>query len=282
MVRDMPSNRRSFLTLSGAALAAPAFSPAAAAADTATEPFKLGVASYSLREFSRGYTIKALKQLNVPYINIKEFHLPYRSTPDEIARARKEFERGGIQILGGGNIGLAKNDPADIEFHFQYAKNAGMPVIVCAPTAETLPIVEKMAIKYNIKIAIHNHGPEDKHFPSPQSVLKLVKNMSPLMGLCIDVGHTARTGVDVVESIAEAGARLHDMHVKDLKDMSARDSQCVVGEGKMPMVAIFKQLKKMKFSGGVMLEYEIDADNPVPGMQRSFAYMRGVLAGLRG
>src|ERR1700752_2083142 len=136
MVRDMPSNRRSFLTLSGAALAAPAFSPSAAAADSPMEHFKLGVASSSFREFSRGYTIKALKQLNVPYINIKEFHLPYRSTPDEIARARKEFERGGIQILGGGNISLAKNDPADIEYHFQYAKNAGMPVMVCAPTAE--------------------------------------------------------------------------------------------------------------------------------------------------
>jgi hypothetical protein len=29
-----------------------------------------------------------------------------------------------------------------------------------------------------------------------------------------------------------------------------------------------------------MLEYEINADNPVPGMEKSFAYMRGVLAGM--
>lgn len=276
----MAFSRRTFVSLPGAALAAPSFVPAATAGTA--EQFKLGVASYSLREFSRAYAIKALKQLNVSYINIKEFHLPYRSTPEEIAKARKDFEKAGITILGGGNISLAKNDPADVKFHFEYAKAAGMPVIVCAPTAQSIGLVEKMAIQYNIKVAIHNHGPEDKNFPTPQSVLKLVKNMHPNMGLCIDIGHTTRTGVDVVEAIAEAGSRLHDMHVKDLRDLMGKDTQCVVGEGKMPIVAIFQQLKKMNFSGGVMLEYEIEADNPVPGMQRSFAYMRGVLAGLKG
>ena len=30
----------------------------------------------------------------------------------------------------------------------------------------------------------------------------------------------------------------------------------------------------------IHLKYEIDADNPLPGMKQSFAYMRGVLAGL--
>jgi len=254
--------------------------PSAAAAST--DSFKLGVASYSLREFGRALAIKSVKQIGTPYINIKEFHLPYRSTPEEMAKGKADFAKAGLQILGGGTIGLTKNDAADIRGYFQYAKAAGMPLIVAAPSAETLPLVEKAAIEFNIKVAIHNHGPEDKHFPTPQSVLKLVKNMSPLMGLCIDVGHTARTGVDVVESIAEAGPRLLDMHIKDLRDMKEKGSQCIVGEGAMPVVAIFKQLKKMNYTGGVMLEYEIDADNPVPGMIRSFAYMRGVIAGMRG
>jgi len=110
----------------------------------------------------------------------------------------------------------------------------------------------------------------------------VVKNMDPRVGLCIDVGHTARTGVDVVQSIAEAGPRLLDMHIKDLRSLSDKDSQCRVGEGAMPVVAIFKQLKKMKYQGMVNLEYEIDAENPLPGMIQSFAYMRGVLDGLRG
>lgn len=276
----MSHSRRSFFAATGAGLAASSMAPAAPAVNQPTESFKLGVASYSFREFSRSLAIKSMKTLGVKYINIKEFHLSYKSTPEEIKKARAEFEKAGITILGGGNISMT--DPAELRHSFEYAKAAGMPVIVCAPTAETMPMVEKLAVEFNIKIAVHNHGPEDKHFPTPQSVLKAVKNMSPLMGLCIDIGHTSRTGVDIVESIAEAGPRLHDMHVKDLRDPMNKDSQCVVGEGALPIVNIFKQLKKMNFSGGVMLEYEIEADNPVPGMQRSFSYMRGVLAGLRG
>ncbi|MBL8228968.1 MAG: sugar phosphate isomerase/epimerase [Bryobacterales bacterium] len=266
----------------GGAAMAPLPTSLAFAKEAPQEGFKLGVASYSLRQFSRSLAIKMVKQLGTPYINIKEFHLLYRSTPDELAKGRAEFEKAGLKITGGGTINLQKNDESDIRFHFEYAKAAGMPLIVAAPSAAALPLIEKMAIKHDIKVAIHNHGPEDKHFPTPQSVLKLVKNMDPRMGLCIDIGHTTRTGVDVVESIAEAGPRLLDMHVKDLKDLMGKDSQCVVGEGAMPIVAIFKQLKKMNFGGAVMLEYEIDADNPLPGMQRSFSYMRGVLAGLRG
>ncbi|MCC6393100.1 MAG: sugar phosphate isomerase/epimerase [Bryobacterales bacterium] len=277
----MKISRRSLLAMSGAAMAGQSVKLSASVADSFTDGFKLGVASYSFREFSRSLAIRMTKQIGTPYINIKEYHLSYRSTPEEIAKARSEFQKAGLTILGGGNISLSKNDEAELRHYFEYAKAAGMPVMVCAPTKETLPIVEKLAIEYNIRMAIHNHGPEDRHFPTPQSVLKEIRNMHPLMGLCIDAGHTARTGVDVVESIAEAGSRLHDMHIKDLRDPKEKGSQCIVGDGALPIPAIFKQLKKMKYTAGVMLEYEIDADNPLPGMQRSFSYMRGVLAGMK-
>lgn len=254
--------------------------PASAAA--AAEDIKLGVASYTLREFSRAHAIRLLKKLGTSYVNIKEFHLPYRATREEQAKGRADFEKAGLKILGGGTIYMQKNDEADVKFYFDYAKACGMPLMVIGPSAESIGLIEKYAIKYDIKIALHNHGPEDKHIPTPQSALKLIKNMDPRMGLCIDVGHTTRTGTDVVEAIAEAGPRLLDMHIKDLKDLMGKDSQCAVGDGKMPVVAIFKQLKKMNYQGAVMLEYEIEGDNPLPGMQKSFAYMRGVLAGLRG
>ncbi|MDQ2949549.1 MAG: sugar phosphate isomerase/epimerase [Acidobacteriota bacterium] len=243
---------------------------------------KLGVASYSFREFQRKLAIEDTKKLNVSYINIKDVHLPLNSTPDEIAKARKEFDKAGLTILGGGNITFAKTDEADIRHKFEYAKAAGMPLIVCAPTHEILPKMEKYVKEYNIKIAVHNHGPEDKNFPTPQSVLEAVKNMDPRCGLCMDIGHSARTGVDVVKSVHEAGSRLLDMHVKDLADLKNKDSQVPVGDGAMPIVAIFKELKQMNYQGGVMLEYEVQGDDPLPGMQKSFAYMRGVLAGLRG
>jgi sugar phosphate isomerase/epimerase len=252
-----------------------------AAAEPTPGGFKLGVASYSLRKFNRAAAISMIKQLRTPYVNIKEFHLPIRSTPAEVVAGRKEFEDAGLIILGGGNISFQKDDEDDFRHKFEYAKLAGMPVIVCAPTAQTLPKLEKYVKEYNIKLAIHNHGKTDKHFPSPQSVLKAVDGMDPRCGLCIDVGHTAEYGVDVVQSIRESGPRLHDLHIKDLRDMSDAETQVPVGEGRMPVAAIFRELVRMKYGGGVMLEYEADENDPLPGMAKSFAYMRGVLAGMQ-
>jgi sugar phosphate isomerase/epimerase len=276
----MKTSRRSFLAASAGAVALSGTASSAIVDDP--NDFKLGVATYSLRKFSRAQAIAMLKQMHVKYVNIKEFHLPVDSTPDEIKAGRKEFEDVGFIIEGGGNVSFSKDDDQDIRHKFEYAKFAGMPIIVCAPTHVTLPKLEKFVKEYDIKIAVHNHGPEDKQFPTPQSVLEVVKNMDPRCGLCIDCGHTARTGVDLVESIREAGPRLLSMHIKDLADSKTRDSQCDVGEGILPIVGIFKQLHKMRYTGGVMLEYEIHEDDPLMGMQKSLSYMRGVMAGLRG
>jgi len=244
--------------------------------------FKLGIASYSFRKFNRAQAIEMAKQLGTPYLNVKDFHLKLDSTPEEIDAAKKEFQDAGIILVGCGNVSFNKDDEADMRQKFEYAKRAGFPLIVCAPTAVTLPKLEKLVKEYDIKIAVHNHGPEDKNFPTPQSVLKIVKDLDPRCGLCIDIGHTSRTGVDIVESIAEAGPRMLDMHVKDLADTKVRESQVDVGDGKLPFPQIFMQLIKMKYSGCVNLEYEIHDANPMPGMQKSFSYMRGVLAGIQG
>jgi sugar phosphate isomerase/epimerase len=274
------TSRRTFL---GASLALLAGSRSGFSASTEDpHEFKLGIATYSLRKFSRQQAIAMLKQMKVKYIDIKDFHLPLSASPDEIRAGRKEFEDGGFVIEGGGNISFAKDDEQDIRSKFEYAKLAGMPIIVCAPTHVTLPKLEKFVKEYNIKIAVHNHGPEDPHFPTPQSVLEVVKNMDPRCGLCIDIGHTSRTGVDILESIRAAGPRLHSMHVKDLADSKVKESQCDVGDGVLPIVAIFKQLHRMNYTGGVMLEYEIHENDPMMGMQKSLSYMRGVMAGLRG
>ena len=275
----MELNRRGFLATAGLAGLA---GPGASSAAEVTPGFKLGVASYSLREFSRALAIRCIQQLGTPFVSVKEFHLPYRSSPQELEAGRQEFARAGLTIMSGGNISLSKDDPSDIRRYFEYARMCGMPMIVCAPTHSNLATIEKFVREYNIRIAIHNHGPEDPQFPTPQSVLAVVRNMDPRCGLCMDVGHAARAGANVVESIAEAGARLFDMHIKDLRTFEPHAVQCDVGEGIMPVVGIFKQLQKIGYQGCVNLEYEINGDNPLPGMQISFSYMRGVLAGLKG
>ncbi len=243
--------------------------------------FRLGVATYSLRGFLRPKAIEMLKVLDVESISLKEFHAKIKSDPAEWAQARKDCEAAGLRIASVGNITMTVDNDEEIELNFKYAQALGADGIVMAPTVAVLPRIEKYVKKYNIKAMIHNHGPEDKNFPTPQSVLDAVKNMDERMGCCIDVGHTVRTGADVLESIKSAGKRLHDFHMKDLRDLSDKASQCEVGDGKIPVPAMFKLLRQVKYKGNVNLEYEINLKDPLPGMVKSFAYMRGVLAGMQ-
>ncbi len=244
--------------------------------------FKLGVASYSFREFSRKIAIQGTQKLNTHYINYKDVHLPLTSTPAEIKKALADTEKAGLKIVGGGTIYFQTSDEKDIRSKFDYAKACGMPTIVCMPNVDVLPKLEKYVKEYDIKIAVHAHGPEDKNFQKPQDVLKVVKDMDPRCGLCIDVGHTVRTGVDLVSTVAETGPRLLDMHVKDLADFKDKGSQKPCGDGIIPFPALFTQLKKMNYQGYINLEYEIDDTDPLPNMIKSFAYMRGMWAGLKG
>ncbi len=264
-------SRRSLLALAAAPWPAPA-----------AGGFNLGVATYSLRKFDRRRTIAAIRQLGVTCVNVKEYHLPYKSTPAELAAGRKEFEDAGLKIVAGGSVDFEKDDDADVRRYFDYARAAGLPLMVIATTHAILPRIEKFVKEYGIRVAVHNHGPEDKEFPSPDVALKAVKGLDPRVGVCVDVGHTMRTAVDVVESIRACGSRLFDVHIKDLRSAADRKSQCPVGDGIAPTPAIFRQLMKMKYSGLVSLEYEAEPENPLPGMMKSFAYMRGLLAAIKG
>jgi sugar phosphate isomerase/epimerase len=199
---------------------------------------------------------------------------------DQVAAQAAAYRAAGFVLTAAGNITFDKDDDADIRPKFEYLKAAGIPIAVCAPTHQNLPRLEKFVKEYNIKLAIHNHGPEDKNFPSPFDVLAAVKNMDPRIGLCIDLGHAMRAGADVVAAIYAAGPRLYDIHIKDLADATAKESQVAVGEGVMPVRAIFQALMEIHYPGNVDLEYEIHANDPMPGVVESFANMRGVLAGM--
>lgn len=243
---------------------------------------KLGIASYSFREFQRSSAIRMTKALGIKYLSVKEMHIPYTASQAERERARTQISQAGIELRSGGVIYMQKDDDAEIKGFFDYAKDCGMGMMIIAPSAASMPIIEKYVKQYDIKVALHNHGPEDKHIPSSRDAHKLIKNMDPRVGLCIDIGHETRTGVDLLESIELAGSRLLDFHIKDLTKKNDARSQVPVGDGILPIVGMFKALRKMNYQHTVSLEYEIDADNPMPGMMKSFSYMRGVMAGLNG
>jgi sugar phosphate isomerase/epimerase len=283
-------SRRQFVRSS--ALAATAFAASGFAPSTfapaeeprsvgEVSPVRLGLASYTFRNFSRAQTIGFMKQLNVYALNAKDVkdHLP--TDPQEEAAALADYAAAGVKLHAAGAIYFPKDEDADIREKFEYCKRAGIAVIVAGdPAPETLPRMEKFVKEYDIRIAIHNHGPEDKLWKSPLDVLKSVKGMDPRIGCCIDVGHTARSGTDMVQAIHEAGPRLFNVHMKDLTDFQSKESQVAVGDGIMPVRRMFEALISIKYKGFVDLEYEIRPDDPMPGVISSFAYMRGVLAGM--
>ena len=274
---------RSGAMAAAALVASDEFLAASAARPSADEglPIRLGVASYTFRNFSRAQMIGFLKQLNVLALNAKDVkdHLPMDAKEEQAALA--DYAAAGIKLHAAGTIYFPKDEDADIRSKFEYCKRAGIGVIVAGdPAPETLPRIEKFVKEYDIRFAIHNHGPEDKLWHSPLDVLKAVKGMDPRMGCCIDVGHTVRAGTDVVQAIHEVGARLFNVHMKDLTNFQSKESQVAVGEGIMPVKKIFEALGAIKYKGFVDLEYEIHADDPMPGVIGSFAYMRGVMAGM--
>lgn len=242
--------------------------------------FRIGVCSYTFREFQRKMAIDMMKQMGVSTVSVKDVHLAYSLSPADLAKAVDEFKKAGLTIVSAGNTDLKSEDPAALRRYFEYARTCGIPMLVAAPTHESLPAVEKLAKEFDIRVAIHPHGPEDQHFPAPQTVLDAVKSMDSRIGLCLDVGHATRAGADLIAVIAHAGPRLFDFHMKDLKSKTDKDSQCQVGEGVLPIVGIFKQLRKVGYKGSVNLEYEINSENPLPGAQHSIGYLKGVAAGL--
>jgi sugar phosphate isomerase/epimerase len=281
-------SRRNFVQ-SGALMAAasvtsravPSFALQPSAATGKPSPVHLGLASYTFRNFTRDQMIGFMKQLNVNALNTKDVkdHLPM--DPEAEAKAVADYSAAGIKLHAAGTIYFPKDEDDDIRSKFEYCKRAGISVIVAGdPTPEALPRIEKFVKQYDIRLAIHNHGPEDKIWHSPLDVLKEVKKYDPRIGCCIDIGHTVRAGTDVVKAIHEVGPRLYNMHAKDLTSFTSKESQVAVGDGIMPMREIFEALIAIKYPGFVDLEYEVHGDDPMPGVIASFAYMRGVLAGM--
>lgn len=284
-------NRRDLLTAGALAAAAWPFRELTgiAASQTAktatTDPWhglKIGVATYTLREHPIEEAIKGIKRVGLQYVSIKNVrnHIDLTHTTEERKQRAQMFKDAGITALSVGNVGM-KNDEADIRRAFEYARDIGVSVMVCAPQRDSVPILDKMVKEFDIKLAIHNHGPEDKQFPSPYDVMKAVEKYDKRIGLCIDVGHTARAGVDPAESIIKCKERLYDVHMKDIYALGPRNTPIEAGRGILNIPSILSALIRIKYQGLVGFEYEKDGKDPIPGLAESIGYTRGVLTGIK-
>ena len=197
--------RRSVLA---GAFVAPAVSSVrlfAGQASAAALALKIGVASYSLRTKKLPEAVKALQELKVRYLKMKlEAHLPFTTTAAEMDQAKKMLADADIQLTSTGNNPMTGTE-AELRAKFEFNRKLGVPMMIIAPSHQTLPLVEKLAGEYDMKVAIHNHGPEDKEFPAPADVLKAIKGMDPRVGLCLDMGHAVRAGADIVADYARPG-----------------------------------------------------------------------------
>ena len=280
-----PIHRRDALKLAALGLAGGL--PAAAASKTfavkpSSDPFqglKLGITSYTTRKLSLDETIAALKRLDISYISIKDFHLAMETTTAERQTVARKVKEGGLTLMGCGVIGL-KNDEAQIRHAFDYCKDLGSSTAIIAPTPDAVPTIARILREYSdLRVAIHNHGPGDDNFPSPMDAYRAVKSFDARMGLCVDVGHTFRWAENPVAALKAVQSRLYDVHLKDFAEASARAVTVPVGRGLVDIPAILRTLVEQKYAYQVALEWEGEAENPVPGMAESFGFVRGVLSG---
>jgi sugar phosphate isomerase/epimerase len=263
----------------------------AAPAAEETDPWlglKIGVATYTVRELPIEEAIKAVKRVGLKYVSIKNVpnHIDLTHTSEVRKQRAQMFRDAGLVPLSVGNVGM-KNDEADMRRAFEYARDVGVPTMVCSPTRDAgdldkwVKTLDPLVKEFNIKLAIHNHGPEDSNFPSPYDVMKAVENYDKRIGLCIDVGHTARANVDPAESIIKCRERLYDVHMKDISAMGNRNTPIESGRGILNSRSILAALVKIKYQGLVGFEYEKDSKDPVPGLAESVGYVKGLLAGLK-
>lgn len=261
------------------AAAAPSPSPAAKPSADPWRGFKAGVASYTLRKLSLDDAIRAIQRVGLSYVSIKDFHLPMTSTAEERRAVAARFKEAGITPLSCGNVTM-QNDAANVRHAFEYARDAGIPTIVCSPHPDSMPILDAMVKEFDIRLAIHNHGPEDKRFPSPYDVWKAVERYDARIGLCIDVGHTARAGVDPAESIRRCRERLYDLHMKDIDSTAPTGKTVEAGRGVLDLPSMLRALMEIRYAHLLSFEYEKDAEDPLPGLAETVGYTKGLLAAL--
>ncbi|MDD3853706.1 MAG: TIM barrel protein [Syntrophomonadaceae bacterium] len=276
------ANRRNFLKVAGLGMAAASL-PALAGASVkpfsgqkGSFKFHLGVASYSVRKFSQEEALDMTLRCGVTRITFKDMHLPLDSDKATINNALALCKAKGIQLYGGGVIYMKNKEQVDQAF--EYAKTAGMEMIIGVPVHELLEYVEGKVKQYDIKLAIHNHGPGDELYPSAESAYVRIKNMDKRMGLCIDIGHTKRIDRDPEQDLVDFADRVHDIHIKDVTAPTAKGTTCIIGRGVINFPSFMKAVVKSGYSGTLALEYEAEANDPLPGMMESFGYVKGIMA----
>jgi len=260
--------------LAGLGIVASPFA-AAQTAESNKPKFRLGAASYTFRNFDRAKTIAMSQRAGFERICFKDMHLKMTATNAECAAATEECTKAGLSLYACGVVSM--RNAAEVDNAFRYAQAAGMETIVAVPQPAVLPQVEDKVKETGIYIAIHNHGPGDLLYPASTDIMEKVEKFDKRIGVCLDVGHTVRLGLDPVEAIFECGERLLDIHLKDQSAATAQSQTLVCGQGIIDFPAIIRALIKINYQGVIGFEYEAEGKDPLPGLAESVGFVRGVI-----
>jgi len=172
----------------------------------------------------------------------------------------------GIKII---NYSATGRNETEWKAIFEFAKKMGIQTITAEPKTEHLNLVEKLADKYKVNVAIHNH-PQPRHYWNPEMVSDALKGRSKRMGACPDLGHWLRSGLDPVESLRKLEGRIFNIHFKDLNEKGVRKAHDVIwGTGVLDVETVLRELKRQNYKGTITIEYEYNWKNSVPDIHES-------------
>jgi sugar phosphate isomerase/epimerase len=249
--------------------------PLDAEARTFAGSVKLGLASYTVRKFTLDQVLAMVGRLGLTRVALKDVHLPFTASAQELGKAVAQARAKGIEIYGCGTIYM--KTPEEVARSFRYAQAAGFKLIICAPNLDLLPLVEQQVKATGILVAIHNHGPDNPLYPSPLDAYEAVKNMDRRMGVCMDIGHTRRLGQDPATVFGRVFDRLYDVHIKDVSAATAAGRTVEIGRGVIDMVAFLRAVVSLRYAYTLNFEHEKDDNDPLPGVAESVGHVRGML-----
>jgi inosose dehydratase len=262
-----PITRRELMGLSAGAAA---FSILPRAFSQEFAGFKMGMESYSVRNFGLEPALAMYKELGIPYAEIfADKHMPFTADPEKIKAYGASLQAAGVTAVGfwGGNF---PKDPEKSRPKFAFAKAMGTRLLVGDPDPDSFDTLEGLSKEYGVRFALHNHGPKSR-YDKIGDVKRALEGRSENLGACLDTGHTLRSGEDPVAWIKELGARVLEVH---FKDASAPNVFNILGQGKLDVVGTLRALRAARFDGCLALEYEEKPENPMEDLKACMAKVR--------
>jgi len=268
-------SRRSFVAAS--ALAAASLPGRGRAAADGGE-LNLGIQMYSLRGYPVDEALGHVKDLGLKVIEFYPGMFPVTDDQAAIDAMKDKVSALGLTMSAYGVNRFTKDAAANRKL-FAFAKAAGIPILGADPDPDSFASLDDLVKEFDIRIAIHNHGPTHR-YNKVIDVLDAIEKHDRRIGACADLGHYLRSGEQPTEVIRLLAGRLYGIHLKDFAEMQDKTRGVILGQGHIDVPAVFAALEQAKFpaDGALSIEYEENPTNPLAEIRACIEAARAALA----